>query len=40
VNNEAISNSSSPLENEKIKNKIETQQNKDKIDLPVQLTDE
>ncbi len=40
VNNEAISNSSSPLENEKVLRKIETQMNKDKIDLPVELTEE
>lgn len=39
-NNEAISNSSSPLENEKIKNSLEQQRNKDKIDLPVELTEE
>lgn len=37
---EAISNSSSPLENEKIKHSIEQQQNKDKIDLPVKLTEQ
>jgi len=40
VNNEAISNSSSPFENEKAQRKIETQLNKDKIDLPVELTEE
>jgi len=36
---EAISNSSSPLENEKIKHNIEQLQNKGKIDLPVNLTE-
>ncbi len=40
VNHEAISNSSTPVENEKIQRKIETTLNQDKIDLVVELTEE
>lgn len=40
TNNEAISNSSSPIENEKLRKKIEIQQNLDRVELKVELTEE
>jgi len=39
-NNEAISNSSSPLENEQIQRDIEIEANAGKIELQVELTEE
>jgi len=39
-NNEAISNSSSPLENEQIQRNIENEANAGKIELQIDLTEE
>lgn len=40
ANNDAISNSSSPIENEKLQKMKEEQENADKIEIQVEFTEE
>jgi len=40
ANNEAISNGSTPIENDKIQRRQEQIKNEGRVDLPIELTDE